>query len=51
MSIRSIDDYIQQASMNATGWLSDVELQFVASLLQIKIYAFATVNWRTCTRK
>ena len=37
VSTWSIDDYIQQASMNTTGWLSDVELQFVASLLQIKI--------------
>ena len=38
MSTRSIEDYIQQASMNITWWLSDVELQFVASHLQIKIY-------------
>ena len=51
MSTRSIDDYIQQKNMDTTGWLSDVELQFIASLLQIKIYVFTTVNWRSCTRK
>ena len=51
VSARSIDDYIQQTNMDTTGWLSDVELQFIASLLQIKIYVFTTVNWRSCTRR
>ena len=30
--------------MDTSGWLSDVELLFVASLLQILIYVFATLG-------
>ena len=46
VNARSIDAYISQTLMDTTGWMTDVELQFVTSLLQITIYVFATVNQR-----
>ena len=51
VSNRSIDEYIQQVNMDTTGWMSDVELQFIASLLQITIYVFTTVNRRSGERR
>ena len=51
VSTKSIDDYIQQTKMDTTGWLSDIELLFIASLLQIRIYVFATMNLRGQARR
>ena len=42
----TIDDYILDKNMDTTGWMSDIELLFIASLLQIRISVFATVAGR-----
>ena len=51
VSTKTIADYIQLSHMDTTGWLSDVELLFVASLLQILIYVFATLGGTRITRR
>ena len=51
VSAKSIDDNITLSHMDTTGWLSDNELQFMASLLQIPIYVFATLHGRRRTRR
>ena len=48
---KSIAEYIQLSHTGTTGWLSDVELQFLASLLQIPIYVFATLPGRRNARR
>ena len=37
--------------MDTTGWLFDIELLFIASLLQIQIHVFATTNLRSRARR
>ena len=51
VSTKSIAEYIQLSNMSTTGWLSDVELQFIATLLQIPIYVFATLPGRRAARR
>ena len=51
VNAQSIDDYITQTRMGTTGWMTDVELHFVASLLQITINVFATLNGRAPQRR
>ena len=50
-SYPTIDAYILDKRMDTRGWMSDIELQFIASLLQIKICVFATVAGRRQKRK
>lgn len=50
-SYPSIDAYIKDTSMDTTGWMSDIELLFIASFLQIKICVFATMAGRKQKRK
>ena len=35
VNTKSIDDYVQQTKMDTTGWLTNVELLFIAFLVQI----------------
>ena len=47
----TIDAYILDKKMDTTGWMSDTELLFIASLLQMRISVFATVAGRRVQRK
>ena len=47
----TIGAYILDKKMDTTGWMSDIELLFIASLLQISISVFATVVGRRVQRK
>ena len=47
----TIGAYILDKKMDTTGWISDIELLFIASLLQISISVFATVAGRRTQRK
>ena len=47
VNAETIVGYISQTLMDTTGWMTDIELQFLASLLQITINMFATVNCKT----
>ena len=50
-SYPTIDAYILDKRMDTRGWMSDIELQFIASFLQIKICVFTTVSGRRQQRK
>ena len=50
-SYPTIDTYILDKRMDTRGWMSDIELQFIASFLQIKICVFTTVSGRRQQRK
>ena len=50
-SYPTINAYILDKNMATTGWMSDIELQFIASLLQIRICVFATVAGRKQQRR
>ena len=50
-SYPTIDAYILDKRMDTRGWMSDIELQFIASFLQIKICVFTTVFGRRKQRK
>ena len=50
-SYPTINAYILDKNMATTGWMSDIEMQFIASLLQIRICVFATVAGRKQQRR
>ena len=47
----TVDAYILDKNMDTSGWISDIELLFIASLLQIRISVFATVAGKRVQQK